>query len=183
MSDEEKLPTLKKVQKFVARSIAEVGGKDHRMIENIQPEKARDVIEFIAMGGRMRDVVSKFSIDAKTVRRIHSDHREVITMFREYNAGESFLLKQRTQALMHKKLDMMEDDDEQVKKTNLRDIAQAASMMGESYMNAMGEGPKAGITVNVGPSLEDVQRHFAELRAKIEEKKMKLVTETPIDLC
>jgi ElaB/YqjD/DUF883 family membrane-anchored ribosome-binding protein len=111
------------------------------------------------------------------------DHRNVIADWREHAAGESFMLKQRTQALMHRKLDMMEDDEEQVKKTNIRDIAQAANMMGESYMNAMGAGPKAGIVVNVGPTMEDVQKHFAELRARIAEKKMKNVTESPIDLC
>jgi hypothetical protein len=180
MNDEDEVPSLKKVRKATAKSIATIGNKDHRLIENHSPEKARDVIEFIAMGGRIRDAVNKFEIDPKTIRRIHSDHRDVIGLFREYNAGEAFLLKQRTQALMHKKLDMMEDDEEQVKKTNLRDIAQAASMMGESYQNAIGEGANKAVTINVGPTFEDVQRHLAELRAKI--KLEKNVTEPPIEL-
>ena len=73
---------------------------------------------------------------------------------------------------MHKKMDLMEDDDEQVKKTNLRDFAQAASMMGENYLVAMGEGPKNAVTVNIGPTVEDMAKHLAELKEKIRQKSL-----------
>jgi len=69
---------------------------------------------------------------------------------------------------MHKKMDLMEDDEEQVKKTNLRDFAQAASMMSENYLVAMGEGPKTAVTVNMGPTVEDVAKHLQEIREKIQ---------------
>lgn len=181
MNNDDELPTLKQVQKSVAKSIRSVGGMHNNRMEVTDPDKARGIIEYIAMGGKLGDAAKKFDVDLKTIYRVHQDHREVIGLFREYNAGEAFLLKQRTQAMMHKKMDMMENDEEQIKKTNLRDFAQAASMMNEGYQNAIGEGAKAAVTINVGPTFEDVQRHLEEIRAKV--RLAKNVTETPIDLC
>jgi hypothetical protein len=64
-------------------------------------------------------------------------------------------------------MDSMEEDEEQIRKTNLRDFAQAASMLGENYLVAMGEGPKQAVTVNIGPTVEDVAKHLAEIKEKI----------------
>lgn len=185
MSDEQdELPTLKDLRKKVARSIKEKAtNATNRLIEKNDPKLALKIIEEYANTGSPRHVSAKFGVDRQTVQRIAKDHKEVIGDWREYAAGEAFLLKARSQALLHKKFDMMEDDEEQVKKTNIRDIAQAVSLMSEGYMNSIGEGPKQGITVNVGPTIEDVQRHFEELREKMRLKAMKNVTETPIDLC
>lgn len=186
MSDEpeSELPTMKQLRKQVAKSIKDKAmGATNRLIEKNDPKLALQIIEEYSNTGSPRHVSQKFGVDKMTVQRIARDHKEVIGTWREYAAGEAFLLKARSQALLHRKFDMMEDDEEQVKKTNIRDIAQAVSLMSEGYQNSIGEGPKAGITVNVGPTFEDVQRHLEELRAKITGKPIRVVTETPIDLC
>lgn len=182
--DEEDLPSLKLLRKQVSKSIKEKAmNTDSQILEKVDPKLALKIIEEYSNTGSPRKVSAKFGVDRKTVQRIARDHREVIGTWREYAAGEAFLLKARSQALLHRKFDMMEDDEEQVKKTNIRDIAQAVSLISESYQNSIGEGPKTGVTVNVGPTIEDVQRHFEELREKLRLKAMKNVTETPIDLC
>jgi len=40
--------------------------------------------------------------------------------------------------------------------------------MSENYLVAMGEGPKAAVTVNLGPTVEDVAKHLQEIREKIQ---------------
>ena len=186
MSDEleAEVTTIKQLRKQLAKSIKDKAtSATNRLMEKNDPTLALKIIEEYANTGSPRKVAAKFGVDRETVRRIANDHKEVIGTWREWAAGEAFLLKQRSQALLHRKFDMMEDDEEQVKKTNIRDIAQAVSLMSEGYQNSIGEGPKAGITVNVGPTFEDVQRHLEELRAKITGKPIRVVTETPIDLC
>jgi hypothetical protein len=160
------MSSLSQLKRSVAKSVAIKAATHGSSIEATNAAVAIKVIEELAMHGSVRKAASECGVDKKTVARICRDHKAVLGDWREYAAGESFLLKQRSQALLHRKMDMMEDDDEQVKKTNIRDLAQAASMMGESYMAAMGEGPKA-LVVNVGPSIEDVQKHLEDIKAKI----------------
>lgn len=157
---------LSELKAKVAKSVSSKAKESSSYLESTNAKLAIKVIEELAMHGSVRKAANECGVNKKTISRICRDHKAVLGDWREYAAGESFLLKQRSQALLHRKMDMMEDDDEQVKKTNIRDLAQAASMMTESYMAAMGEGPKA-VVVNVGPSIEDVQKHLEDIKAKI----------------
>jgi hypothetical protein len=69
---------------------------------------------------------------------------------------------------------MMEDDPEQIAKTNVRDLVQSVSMLGEGYMAAIGEN-KVVIEHRTGPSVSDAQAAILlakeRAKAKIEEAK------------
>ena len=159
----------KELQEKMAESIVAAGEKHSLRLERTNPERAMEVLEHYALGGSMRKTMAAFGVSKDALRRMAWDHKEVLKDWRKYAAGEAFLLKTRVQDLMQVKMDRMEEDESQIDKTNLRDFAQAVSMMNETYMAAMGEGQKigVGVTVNVGPTFEDVQRHLQELREKI----------------
>lgn len=169
---EEQKGSMKELRKKVVKSVAAVARVSAQTIEAKDPKLAIKVLETLSLTGSIRKTEKECNVSREALKRMCKAHKEVIGDWREYAAGEAFLLKERVQALMHKKMDLMEDDEEQVKKTNLRDFAQAASMMGENYLVAMGEGPKTNVTVNVGPTVEDMAKHLAELREKIRLKSL-----------
>lgn len=164
---EDQKGSIKELRKKVVKSVAAVARVSAQTIEAKDPKLAIKVLETLSLTGSLRKTEKECGVSREALKRMCKAHKEVIGDWREYAAGEAFLLKERVQALMHKKMDLMEDDEEQVKKTNLRDFAQAASMMGENYLVAMGEGPKTNVTVNVGPTVEDMAKHLAELKEKI----------------
>lgn len=169
---EDQKGSIKELRKKVVKSVAAVARVSAQTIEAKDPKLAIKVLETLSLTGSLRKTEKECGVSREALKRMCKAHKEVIGDWREYAAGEAFLLKERVQALMHKKMDLMEDDEEQVKKTNLRDFAQAASMMGENYLVAMGEGPKTNVTVNVGPTVEDMAKHLAELREKIRLKSL-----------
>lgn len=165
---EDQKGSMKELRKKVVKSVAAVARVSAQTIEAKDPKLAIKVLETLSLTGSIRKTEKECNVSREALKRMCKAHKEVIGDWREYAAGEAFLLKERVQALMHKKMDLMEDDEEQVKKTNLRDFAQAASMMSENYLVAMGEGPKNAVTVNIGPTVEDVARHLQEIREKIQ---------------
>ena len=159
---------MKELRKKVVKSVAAVARVSAQTIEAKDPKLAIKVLETLSLTGSMKKTEKECGVSREALKRMCRAHKEVIGDWREYAAGEAFLLKERVQALMHKKMDSMEEDDEQIRKTNLRDFAQAASMLGENYLVAMGEGPKQAVTVNIGPTVEDVAKHLQEIREKIQ---------------
>jgi ElaB/YqjD/DUF883 family membrane-anchored ribosome-binding protein len=158
---------MKELRKKVVKSVAAVARVSAQTIEAKDPKLAIKVLETLSLTGSMKKTEKECGVSREALKRMCRAHKEVIGDWREYAAGEAFLLKERVQALMHKKMDSMEEDEEQIRKTNLRDFAQAASMLGENYLVAMGEGPKQAVTVNIGPTVEDVAKHLAEIKEKI----------------
>ena len=169
---EDQKGSMKELRKKVVKSVASVARVSAQTIEAKDPQLAIKVLETLSLTGSIRKTEKECNVSREALKRMCKAHKEVIGDWREYAAGEAFLLKERVQALMHKKMDLMEDDEEQVKKTNLRDFAQAASMMGENYLVAMGEGPKNAVTVNLGPTVEDMAKYLAELKEKIRLKSL-----------
>ena len=159
---------MKELRKKVVKSVAAVARVSAQTIEAKDPKLAIKVLETLSLTGSMKKTEKECAGSREALKRMCRAHKEVIGDWREYAAEEPFLLKERVQALMHKKMDSMEEDEEQIKKTNLRDFAQAASMLGENYLVAMGEGPKQAVTVNIGPTVEDVAKHLQEIREKIQ---------------
>jgi len=159
---------MKELRKRVVKSVAAVARVSAQTIEAKDPKLAIKILETLSLTGSIKKTEKECGVSREALKRMCKAHKEIIGDWREWAAGEAFLLKERVQALMHKKMDLMEDDEEQVKKTNLRDFAQAASMMSENYLVAMGEGPKAAVTVNLGPTVEDVAKHLQEIREKIQ---------------
>ena len=169
---EDQKGSMKELRKKVVKSVASVARVSAQTIEAKDPKLAIKVLETLSLTGSIRKTEKECNVSREALKRMCKAHKEVIGDWREYAAGEAFLLKERVQALMHKKMDLMEDDEEQVKKTNLRDFAQAASMMGENYLVAMGDGPKNAVTVNIGPTVEDMAKYLAELKEKIRLKSL-----------
>jgi ElaB/YqjD/DUF883 family membrane-anchored ribosome-binding protein len=159
---------LKELRKKVVKSVASVARVSAQTIEAKDPQLAIKILETLSLTGSIKKTEKECGVSREALKRMCRAHKEIIGDWREYAAGEAFLLKERVQSLLHKKMDSMEDDEEQIKKTNLRDFAHAASMLGESYFVAMGEGPKAAVTVNLGPTVEDVAKHLQEIREKIQ---------------
>jgi len=160
--------SVKELRKKVVKSVAAVARVSAQTIEAKDPKLAIKVLETLSLTGSLRKTEKECGVSREALKRMCKAHKEVIGDWREYAAGEAFLLKERVQALLHKKFDLMEDDVEQVRRTNIRDIAHAASMLSENYLVAMGEGPKAAVTVNIGPTVEDMAKHLAEIREKIQ---------------
>jgi hypothetical protein len=169
---EDQKGSMKELRKKVVKSVASVARVSAQTIEAKDPKLAIKVLETLSLTGSIKKTEKECGVSREALKRMCRAHKEVIGDWREYAAGEAFLLKERVQALMHKKMDLMEDDEEQVKKTNLRDFAQAASMMGENYLVAMGDGPKNAVTVNIGPTVEDMAKYLAELKEKIRLKSL-----------
>jgi hypothetical protein len=159
---------LKTLREKVVKSVASVARENAQTIEAKDPKLAIKVLETLSLTGSLRKTEKECDVSRVALKRMCRAHKEVIGDWREYAAGEAFLLKERVQALMHKKMDLMEDDVEQVRRTNIRDLAHAASMLSENYLVAMGEGPKTAVTVNMGPTVEDVAKHLHEIREKIQ---------------
>lgn len=136
-------------------------------IENKRPADCVLVLEAIARGMTQRECVEKFSMNKGTIKDLARRHRDVIKDWRELLSGHAFMDLQRARTVLNMKWDMMEDDPEQIAKTNVRDLVQSVSMLGEGYLSAVGES-KPTVQINMGVSLGDAIKaiHDAKQRAR-----------------
>ena len=158
----------------IAKAVALKGSEPTPTIEKKNPQMAVEILEGLARGATGRQLAAKYQIDLGTIQRMARRHRETITDVKELIAGHAYMDLQRGRAILNQKWDMMEDDPEQIAKTNVRDLVQSVSMLGEGYMAAIGEN-KVVIEHRTGPSVSDAQAAILlakeRAKAKIEEAK------------
>jgi len=167
MKTKKKEEGMEEFSKKVAVAVTEKGLASPLSLESVKPEVAMEMIVMFSRGYSRTRVHRETGVHLETAEKVMMAHKDLIKEGREMLAAKMMMLQVRTAELMHRKIDRMLEDESQIDKTNIRDFAQATSMMGESYLNAVGEGPKVGVTVQIGPTFEDVQKHLEMIRAKI----------------
>jgi len=154
----------------IAKAVSAAGSVAKRTVERCDPAKAVEVIEELGRGATVRQIAAKYELDRATIERMAKRHRSLIVEIREFISGHAFMDLQRGRGILNRKFDMMEDDPEQIAKTNIRDLAQTVSMLGEGYVASIGEN-RSTVVVEMGPSVADA---MAAIIAAKERAKRKL---------
>jgi len=155
--------------KKIARAVAQEASKGTVAVENKNPQMAVEILEALARGDTVRKISARYELDHATVQRMAKRHRETILDVKELIAGHAYMDLQRGRSILNKKWDMMEDDPEQIAKTNVRDLVQSVSMLGEGYMSAVGEN-KVIVEHRSGPTLEDFAKHLEAVKERASAK-------------
>ena len=147
----------------LASSIGEVGG-NRQLTEVRKPREAALALEMLAGGHMYNDVADATGLSFSALSGLRARHEVALDVRRKQLATDGFEMAEGARFLVRKKMEMMADDDDQLKKANLKDLGIAAVMFQERALQAL-EGNKV-IVEHRGnkPSLEDAMKAIEEAR-------------------
>jgi hypothetical protein len=110
------------------------------------------------------DVADATGLSFSALSGLRARHEVPLEVRRRQLATDGFEMAEGARFLVRKKMEMMADDDDQIKKANLKDLGIAAVMFQERALQAL-EGNKV-IVEHRGnkPSLEDAMKAIEEAR-------------------
>ena len=147
----------------LASSIGEAG--DNRQLTEVKkPRQAALALEMLAEGHTYNDVADATGLSFSALSGLRARHEVALDVRRKQLATDGFEMAEGARFLVRKKMEMMADDDDQLKKANLKDLGIAAVMFQERALQAI-EGNKV-IVEHRGskPSLEDAMKAIAEAK-------------------
>ena len=144
-------------------SVVDAGG-DMRLTEARKPREAVLALEMLAEGHTYNDVADATGLSFSALSGLRARHEVPLEVRRRQLATDGFEMAEGARFLVRKKMEMMADDDDQIKKANLKDLGIAAVMFQERALQAL-EGNKV-IVEHRGnkPSLEDAMKAIEEAR-------------------
>jgi thiazole synthase ThiGH ThiG subunit len=118
----------------------------------------------LAGGHTYNDVADATGLSFSALSGLRARHEVALDVRRKQLATDGFEMAEGARFLVRKKMEMMADDDDQLKKANLKDLGIAAVMFQERALQAL-EGNKV-IVEHRGnkPSLEDAMKAIEEAR-------------------
>ena len=137
---------------------------DMRLTEVKRPREAVLALEMLAEGHTYNDVADATGLSFSALSGLRARHETPLEIRRKQLATDGFEMAEGARFLVRKKMEMMADDDDQLKKANLKDLGIAAVMFQERALQAL-EGNKV-IVEHRGnkPSLEDAMKAIEEAR-------------------
>ena len=141
----------------------------YNTVEVIKPEKCAMALEGLAHGTPMKRIAAKTGLDIRTVRDLRWRHKETLESRRKDMARRYGQAAEAAMDIGFKKIEMLEDDDEMLAATSLKDIALSSAIFVDKAMQLSG---MATVTIEhrSGPSIEDAQKAIIAARQKIADK-------------
>jgi hypothetical protein len=137
---------------------------DMRLTEVKKPREAVLALEMLATGHTYNDIADATGLSFSALSGLRARHEMPLEVRRKQLATDGFEMAEGARFLVRKKMEMLADDDDQLKKTNLKDLGIAAVMFQERALQAL-EGNKIVVEHRGSkPSLEDAMNAIAEAR-------------------
>lgn len=162
MSDE-------KIAPFVATAIAEKE-LPALCVERRKPKEAALALELMAQGMTYDEVQEQTGIGYGALVSLRSRHPETLEIRRKMLAHDGFQVAEAMRQLVLKKAVMLSDDDDQLKKVNIKDLQITGAIAQQRAFDALGENTVRIEHTTKKMSIEDAKKMIDEARAAIREK-------------
>ena len=139
---------------------------DVRSLELTEPGKAAMVLEMLSRRDSVLQISKKTGVSRHLIRKLRWRHGETLESRRKEMAQKMAMAAEETTELYFKKIEMMDDDDDMLAQTSLKDLALSNAIFTDKAMQLSGMAT-AVIEHRRGPSIEDAQAAIAEARARI----------------
>jgi hypothetical protein len=151
---------------FVATSIAE---KDlpAGAIERRKPKEAALALEMMAEGKTYDEVEAATGIGYGALVGLKTRHPETLEIRRKMLATDGFQVAEAMRQLVMRKAVMLADDDDQLKKVNIKDLMITGAIAQEKAFGALGENVVRVEHTTKKLSIEDAKKMIEEARAKV----------------
>ena len=114
----------------------EVG--DTKCVEFTKPLQAAMALEMLAAGTPGRQIAAKTKLDIHTIRALRWRHSETLETRRKEFSKKFAMGAEALVDLTFKKAEMLDDDDEMLANTSLKDLALGAAIMTDKAMALSG---------------------------------------------
>lgn len=164
----ERMAALATVAKPRVGSAGNTGGMNARL-EIRNPGVVAEVLQLRTEGMLVKDVEKRTGVCANTQRRILRQHPEVVEKLQKLAATEHMILAERYLEMQHKKLDQIDEDEEELKKVSLRDLAIGGAINVDKSLGLSG---KAAMIIEhrKGLTIEDAQAAIAAAREEAQRR-------------
>lgn len=148
------------------------------LVEKRDPVNAALALELIAEGKTYDDVEAATGITYSTLVNLKARHPETIEKRRKMLAMDGFEMAEGLRMLAMKKLKMLADDEDQLKKVNLKDIVIPFAIAQDKGLAALGENTIRIEHSQKKMSIEDAKRMIEEARNELKKDSLTInVTE------
>jgi hypothetical protein len=139
------------------------------VLEKQHPERVVKILMMIEESASYREIAEGAKCNYTTISRIRHQYAETILERRKEFSRRFATVSEMASDLMMKKMEMLNDDDNELKKTPLKDLALAMAIATDkgSMMDGM---PSQTIEVRRGASFEDALKFQEEARKRLESK-------------
>jgi hypothetical protein len=145
-------------------------GAGPRSIEARKPREATLALEMLAMGARYDEVCEETGLTFNQVASLKARHNQTVEVRRQVLAKDGFEMAEKLRLLTNRKLEMMAEDDDQLKKASLKDLTLSYAIAQDKAFSAMGEATKV-VEVRAGkPTLEDARKAIEEAREALQKE-------------
>ena len=141
-------------------------GVHYNAIEFTQPEKTARVLKLLAAEYSVRRISKETGMGHAAIQRLKWTHKETLESRRKELARTYGMAAEAVVALAFKKIEMLEDDEDALANTTLKDIALSGAILTDKAMQLSG---MATVTIEhrSGPSIEDAQKAIMAARQKV----------------
>lgn len=168
----------KLTRKELAHSIALVASQGNS-IEREDPARAARALEKIADGVPWRRIMAEEGVGWYTLVGLRARHKALVDKRREMIAQDTLELMEGMRLLQHEKIKMLSEDENALRRVNIRDLAMAYGMFADKFFMAT-DGNKVVVEHRSGaPSIEDAKRAIEAARAKLKKDSIEVDVTPP----
>tara|TARA_R110000787_G_scaffold71094_1_gene158218 strand:+ start:43 stop:570 length:528 start_codon:yes stop_codon:yes gene_type:complete len=155
----------------LAKSVQDTGISDRRYVEAKKPKETVLALEMIGNGEPYRKIEEETGLGWEALVGIKHRHAGALEKRRQQLANDGFLQVEKLRYVADKKLSMLAEDDDALKKVNIKDLIISQAVAQDKSFAAIGEGPKA-IVEHRGkePSIADAMKVIADARAALQKE-------------
>lgn len=151
------------------KAAADAQGHNSHILESTKPHKAIKILMMLEEQASCRQIIDAVGTNYQAIYNLKSRHSGPIQERRKEFSRRFATITETASDLLFKKMAMLEGDDDELKKTPLKDIALVMAISADkgSQMDGM---PTVTIEHRKGSSIDDAAKMIAEARARIANK-------------
>jgi hypothetical protein len=155
----------------LAKSVQDIGISDRRYVEAKMPKESVLALEMLSDGEPYRDVEAATGIRWLALAGLKSRHAGALEKRRQQLANDGFLQLEKLRAISERKMDQLMEDEDSLKKMNIKDLILSQAIIQDKAFSAIGEGNRVTVEHKSGqPSIADAMKVIAEARAALQKE-------------
>jgi hypothetical protein len=155
----------------LAKSVQDTSVSDRRFVEAKKPKETVLALEMIANGDPYRSIEESTGLGWEAIVGIKTRHAGALEQRRKQLANDGFLQVEKLRYVFDKKIDMLADDEDALRKVNIKDIVISQAVMQDKAFSAIGEGNRVTVEHKSGqPSIADAMKVIADARAALQKE-------------
>jgi hypothetical protein len=155
----------------LAKSVQDIGISDRRFVEAKKPKETVLALEMLADGKPYREVEEATGLAWVALAGLKVRHSGAMEKRRQQLANDGFLQVEKLRAISERKMDMLMEDEDSLKKMNIKDLILSQAIMQDKAFAAIGEGSKVVVEHKSGqPSIADAMKVIADARAALQKE-------------